>query len=71
MIANSCTHRSPTCMHLKIYLWRLGSCSYIAGSIRDERLSSVHCIQAYNEKNYMYIKHLEVLSAEGYQTPIS
>jgi hypothetical protein len=41
--ADSCTHKSPICMHLKIFLWWLWP--YISGSMNDKTLSSFHWIQ--------------------------
>lgn len=43
-IASSCTHRRAMWVHLKISLWWLRS--YTSGSIKEDMLSSFHCIQA-------------------------
>ena len=43
-LANSCTHSSPTCMHLNISIWKHGS--HIVGSNKAIILSSFHNFHA-------------------------
>ena len=47
--ANSCTHNSPTCMHLKISIWKLGS--NIIESINVKVLSALHIFHAVKNEN--------------------
>lgn len=54
-LTNSCTHSSPTCMHLKISISKQGS--RIIGSINATMLSAFHIFHAWKHEN-----RIEILS---------
>ena len=61
-LANSWTHNSPTCMHLKISVSKQGS--YIIGSINVTMLSAFHNFQALKNENMIQIVSI---NTETYQ----